>query len=142
MFIPFIKSGAIYTKSSNFVFNFYLRIQFSMAIIVITIKDICEPEHVPRYCKPWRLLKTCTLLISRYQFNPMHYQTTVACQILLKALTNMPHTDFTLCKCLIDAVRVSTFSWKYMCLFFDAVPVIFYCHLQTSHYMLKHHMYW
>lgn len=37
----------------------------------------------------------------------MHYQTTVACQILLKALTNMPHTDFTLCKCLIDAVRVS-----------------------------------
>ncbi|XP_011439558.1 eukaryotic translation initiation factor 3 subunit K-like [Crassostrea angulata] len=44
-------------------------------------------------------------VLKLYQFNPMHYQTTVACQILLKALTNMPHTDFTLCKCLIDAVR-------------------------------------
>lgn len=45
-FSPFIKSGSIYTKFRNFVFNVYLRIQFSMAIIVITIKDVCEPEHV------------------------------------------------------------------------------------------------
>uniref|UniRef100_A0A2K5DID0 Eukaryotic translation initiation factor 3 subunit K n=1 Tax=Aotus nancymaae TaxID=37293 RepID=A0A2K5DID0_AOTNA len=27
---------------------------------------------------------------------------TVTVQILLKALTNLPHTDFTLCKCMID----------------------------------------
>ena len=46
----------------------------------------------------------------RYQFNPMFFQTSVTAQILLKALTNLPHTDFTLCKCLIDAVRVSHHS--------------------------------
>jgi len=45
--------------------------------------------------------------IYRYQFNPMYYQTTVAGQVLLKALTNLPHTDFTLCKCLIDLNKVS-----------------------------------
>ncbi|CAG2250249.1 EIF3K [Mytilus edulis] len=41
-------------------------------------------------------------VLKLYQFNPNHYQTTVAAQVLLKALTNLPHTDFTLCKCLID----------------------------------------
>ena len=41
-------------------------------------------------------------VLKLYQFNPMYYQTTVAGQVLLKALTNLPHTDFTLCKCLID----------------------------------------
>uniref|UniRef100_I3LZV5 Eukaryotic translation initiation factor 3 subunit K n=6 Tax=Rodentia TaxID=9989 RepID=I3LZV5_ICTTR len=40
--------------------------------------------------------------IDRYQFNPAFFQTTVTAQILLKALTNLPHTDFTLCKCMID----------------------------------------
>jgi hypothetical protein len=45
--------------------------------------------------------------LSRYQFNPGYYQTNVTAQILMKALTNLPHTDFTLCKCLIDTVRVS-----------------------------------
>uniref|UniRef100_A0A8C1ZU61 Eukaryotic translation initiation factor 3 subunit K n=1 Tax=Cyprinus carpio TaxID=7962 RepID=A0A8C1ZU61_CYPCA len=40
--------------------------------------------------------------IDRYQFNPAYFQTTVTAQILLKALTNLPHTDFTLCKCMID----------------------------------------
>lgn len=44
-------------------------------------------------------------VLKLYQFNPGHYQTSVTLQILLKALTNMPHTDFTLCKCLIDAVK-------------------------------------
>uniref|UniRef100_A0AAV2J761 Eukaryotic translation initiation factor 3 subunit K n=1 Tax=Knipowitschia caucasica TaxID=637954 RepID=A0AAV2J761_KNICA len=38
----------------------------------------------------------------RYQFNPAYFQTPVTSQILLKALTNLPHTDFTLCKCMID----------------------------------------
>ncbi|MCI4391086.1 hypothetical protein PGIGA_G00130260 [Pangasianodon gigas] len=40
--------------------------------------------------------------IDRYQFNPAYFQTSVTSQILLKALTNLPHTDFTLCKCMID----------------------------------------
>ncbi|MBN3285686.1 EIF3K factor, partial [Polyodon spathula] len=38
----------------------------------------------------------------RYQFNPAFFQTSITSQILLKALTNLPHTDFTLCKCMID----------------------------------------
>jgi len=41
-------------------------------------------------------------VLKLYQFNPMFFQITVTSQILLKALTNLPHTDFTLCKCLID----------------------------------------
>ncbi|PWS22484.1 hypothetical protein DKP78_18145, partial [Enterococcus faecium] len=41
-------------------------------------------------------------VLKLYQFNPAYFQTTVTSQILLKALTNLPHTDFTLCKCMID----------------------------------------
>ncbi|KAK3605497.1 hypothetical protein CHS0354_004049 [Potamilus streckersoni] len=44
-------------------------------------------------------------VLKLYQFNPGYYQTNVTAQILLKALTNLPHSDFTLCKCLIDTVR-------------------------------------
>jgi len=44
-------------------------------------------------------------VLKLYQFNPMFFQMPVASQILLKALTNLPHTDFTLCKCLIDLSR-------------------------------------
>ncbi|XP_071396126.1 eukaryotic translation initiation factor 3 subunit K isoform X3 [Centroberyx affinis] len=41
-------------------------------------------------------------VLKLYQFNPAYFQTNVTSQILLKALTNLPHTDFTLCKCMID----------------------------------------
>uniref|UniRef100_A0A669DD13 Eukaryotic translation initiation factor 3 subunit K n=1 Tax=Oreochromis niloticus TaxID=8128 RepID=A0A669DD13_ORENI len=41
-------------------------------------------------------------VLKLYQFNPAYFQTHVTSQILLKALTNLPHTDFTLCKCMID----------------------------------------
>ena len=41
-------------------------------------------------------------VLNLYQFNPAFFQTTVTAQILLKAFTNLPHTDFTLCKCMID----------------------------------------
>uniref|UniRef100_A0A3B4BBE2 Eukaryotic translation initiation factor 3 subunit K n=1 Tax=Periophthalmus magnuspinnatus TaxID=409849 RepID=A0A3B4BBE2_9GOBI len=34
--------------------------------------------------------------IDRYQFNPAYFQTQVTSQI------HLPHTDFTLCKCMID----------------------------------------
>merc|ERR1712029_986579 len=40
-------------------------------------------------------------LLKLYQFNPTAYQPSVACMILMKALTNLPHTDFVLCKCLL-----------------------------------------
>ncbi|XP_054867955.1 eukaryotic translation initiation factor 3 subunit K isoform X1 [Amphiprion ocellaris] len=48
-------------------------------------------------------------VLKLYQFNPAYFQTHVTSQILLKALTNLPHTDFTLCKCMIDQTHVS--SW-------------------------------
>merc|ERR1719419_342846 len=41
-------------------------------------------------------------VLKLYQFNPAYFQTQVTSQVLLKALTNLPHTDFTLCKCMID----------------------------------------
>uniref|UniRef100_A0A2K5DID2 Eukaryotic translation initiation factor 3 subunit K n=1 Tax=Aotus nancymaae TaxID=37293 RepID=A0A2K5DID2_AOTNA len=41
-------------------------------------------------------------VLKLYNFNPAFFQITVTVQILLKALTNLPHTDFTLCKCMID----------------------------------------
>uniref|UniRef100_A0A6B2FGE4 Eukaryotic translation initiation factor 3 subunit K n=1 Tax=Bothriechis nubestris TaxID=1766655 RepID=A0A6B2FGE4_9SAUR len=41
-------------------------------------------------------------VLKLYQFNPNLFQVSVTAQILLKALTNLPHTDFTLCKCMID----------------------------------------
>ncbi|NWW17659.1 EIF3K factor, partial [Falcunculus frontatus] len=46
-------------------------------------------------------------VLKLYQFNPAFFQTGVTAQILLKALTNLPHTDFTLCKCMIDQAHVS-----------------------------------
>ncbi|CAH1791972.1 unnamed protein product [Owenia fusiformis] len=52
-------------------------------------------------------LEASLAVLKLYQFNPMYFQTLVTAQILLKALTNLPHTDFILCKCLIDAPRLS-----------------------------------
>ncbi|KAG8180725.1 hypothetical protein JTE90_004684 [Oedothorax gibbosus] len=41
-------------------------------------------------------------VLKLYQFNPTYYVTNVVSLILLKALTNLPHADFVLCKCLIE----------------------------------------
>ncbi|XP_065052472.1 eukaryotic translation initiation factor 3 subunit K-like [Rhopilema esculentum] len=41
-------------------------------------------------------------ILKLYQFNPSLFKETVTCQILLKALMNLPQTDFTLCRCLIS----------------------------------------
>lgn len=46
-------------------------------------------------------------VLKLYQFNPASFKKEVVVQILLKALTNLPHTDFVLCKCLIDQDKVS-----------------------------------
>ncbi|CAD5122949.1 DgyrCDS11344 [Dimorphilus gyrociliatus] len=40
-------------------------------------------------------------VLKLYQFNPSNFSLPICCTILLKALTNLPHSDFTLCKCLI-----------------------------------------
>lgn len=40
-------------------------------------------------------------VLKLYQFNPMKLNYNITHLILLKALTNFPHTDFTLCKCLL-----------------------------------------
>jgi len=36
-----------------------------------------------------------------YQFGPNLYRSNIVNLILMKALTNLPHTDFVLCKCLL-----------------------------------------
>lgn len=59
----------------------------------------------------------------RYQFNPAYFQTQVTSQILLKALTNLPHTDFTLCKCMIDQTHVSFGCSVRFCSYFAFVIV-------------------
>lgn len=51
-------------------------------------------------------LEAALAVLKLYQFNPMFFQMPIVVQILLKALTNLPHTDFTLCKCLIDAGKL------------------------------------
>ncbi|XP_065216735.1 eukaryotic translation initiation factor 3 subunit K [Planococcus citri] len=40
-------------------------------------------------------------VLKLYQFN-QQYNIDITSQILLKALTNLPHTDFALCKCLLS----------------------------------------
>lgn len=41
-------------------------------------------------------------VLKLYQFNPSYYQTNVTIKILLKAIANLPHPDFSLCKYLIE----------------------------------------
>ncbi|XP_017773493.1 PREDICTED: eukaryotic translation initiation factor 3 subunit K [Nicrophorus vespilloides] len=46
-------------------------------------------------------------VLKLYQFNPHLFNIEITSQILLKALTNFPHTDFILCKCLLTEQRLS-----------------------------------
>ncbi|XP_045035346.1 eukaryotic translation initiation factor 3 subunit K-like isoform X1 [Daphnia magna] len=41
-----------------------------------------------------------------YQFGPNFYRSNIVNLILLKAMTNLPHTDFLLCKCLLTQDRL------------------------------------
>ncbi len=41
-------------------------------------------------------------LLKLYQFNPNMQNIEYVCKVLLKSLTNLPHTDFTLCKSLLN----------------------------------------
>merc|ERR1711963_89690 len=45
-------------------------------------------------------------VLKLYQFNPALYRVEVVATILLKALTNLPNSDFILCKCLIEKERL------------------------------------
>ncbi|XP_076060638.1 eukaryotic translation initiation factor 3 subunit k [Oratosquilla oratoria] len=71
--------------------------------------DRYNPDNVPtleRYVELQAQDNTYDLeanlaLLKLYQLNPTTYKCNYACMILLKALTNLPHTDFVLCKCLL-----------------------------------------
>jgi len=45
-------------------------------------------------------------VLKLYQFNPGYYNQYSVGQILFKALTNLPHTDLVMCKCLIEPGRM------------------------------------
>lgn len=83
-------------------------------LIQYTLKwaSMCRLILIPISCFHFLLnlddnMNLCDYIFFRYQFNPAYFQTQVTSQILLKALTNLPHTDFTLCKCMIDQTHVS-----------------------------------
>ncbi|XP_044742823.1 eukaryotic translation initiation factor 3 subunit K [Chrysoperla carnea] len=46
-------------------------------------------------------------VLKLYQFNPHKFNLKITIQILLKALTNFPHTDFILCKCLLNEKQLA-----------------------------------
>ena len=62
---------------------------------------------------------------TRYQFNPNFFQSSIVSQILLKALTNLPHNDFVLCKSLLEQEKVS--SVKSLCQYTSLQPLMDRC---------------
>jgi translation initiation factor 3 subunit K len=49
-------------------------------------------------------------VLKLYQFFPHLYQPEIVNMILLKALTNLPHTDFVLCRCLLGPSQMEDLS--------------------------------
>jgi translation initiation factor 3 subunit K len=49
-------------------------------------------------------------LLKLYQFNPEKTNTSVVSQILIKAMMNLPSSDFLLCMCLVSDKCVSNFT--------------------------------
>uniref|UniRef100_A0A2R9B8P1 Eukaryotic translation initiation factor 3 subunit K n=1 Tax=Pan paniscus TaxID=9597 RepID=A0A2R9B8P1_PANPA len=49
-------------------------------------------------------MRANVVVLKLYQSNPAFFQTTDTAQIQLKALTNLPHTNFTPCKCMIGQI--------------------------------------
>lgn len=68
-----------------------------------------NPEHLPTLENHVRDqakgntydLEVNLAVLKSYQFDPTLLNLEITNLILLKALTNLPHTDFTLCKCLL-----------------------------------------
>jgi len=48
-------------------------------------------------------------ILKLYQFFPQLYKPEVVCWILLKAIANLPHTDFVLCRCLLGPSQLEDF---------------------------------
>jgi len=64
-------------------------------------------NHVSLQCREnFYDLEANLTVLKLYQFNPQQFKGEVVAQVLLKALTNLPHTDFVLCKCLIDIIHL------------------------------------
>lgn len=91
-------------------YAFAFPVVFSLMFCIL----LCRCFFSFQYCLYFFLKTELQLIMNflrlnmwRYQFNPAYFQTAVTSQILLKALTNLPHTDFTLCKCMIDQTHVS-----------------------------------
>ena len=78
-----------------------------MAYCYFPVLNVCSRMSKIMSYKIVQFVYICEFCVFRYQFNPSYFQTSVTATILLKSLTNLPHTDFTLCKCLVDAARVS-----------------------------------
>ncbi|GAB1609701.1 eukaryotic translation initiation factor 3 subunit K-like [Argonauta hians] len=78
--------------------------------------DRYNPENLPtleQYVKMQVEENTYDLeanlaVLKLYQFNPGNYNESVTIYILLKALTNLPHTDFNLCHCFLSAKNLSS----------------------------------
>lgn len=71
-------------------------------------------------------------VLKLYQLNPHRMNIDITCQILLKALTNLPHTDFVLCKCLlsekiVSLIKASRIIFFIMKILLHAVVSIFRC---------------
>lgn len=105
--------------------NFWLvfNINKLMRIIIFLIM-FCRynPEHLSTLEKYVEVqcaenvydLEANLAVLKLYQFH-QNYNMKITSQILLKALTNFPHTDFILCKCLLSKDLVS-FKISRICL--------------------------
>ena len=89
-----------------------------MMYLKISFQHRYNPENLPLLTEYVELqvkenvydLDANLAVLKLYQINPLMYDKNITCMILLKALTNLPHTDFVLCKCLLNERIVSTFK--------------------------------
>ncbi|XP_045140989.1 eukaryotic translation initiation factor 3 subunit K-like [Echinops telfairi] len=83
------------------------------------------------------ILEANLAVLKLYQFNPAFFQTMVMAQILLNALINLPHTDFTLCKCMIDQAHQEEWPIRQILCFIDPLET---CHFQAFWQALEENM--
>lgn len=72
----------------------------NMELLVDYLDSQCKNNHYD--------LEANLAILKLYQFNPGMFQAQVVEKILLKALTNLPHPDFILCKCLIEPTKLDS----------------------------------
>jgi len=65
------------------------------------VQDQCEKQFYD--------LEANLATLKLYQFVPKEYKMDVVCAILVKALMRLPHSDFSLCKCLLEFRRCDDF---------------------------------